>query len=141
MNEPIKTLNGVTLSVGQALALRVAIGAYQAFMSEEGLGDDEMGKGMTSAYQGRLQELQEIYQRPYSGLELVTAADAHKSVMNGQIQIWEEAMGMICQCCREKYPFDGKGWHLDRKGKDTLANNVCKAVQFRERLGSLKRGL
>ena len=60
MSEPIKTLNGATLSIGMAMTLRVALESFAFFLREEGLGDDEHGRTMTSSYLARINELREI---------------------------------------------------------------------------------
>lgn len=56
MDEPTITINGQTLSVGQAMTVRVALSAFQ-FGLKDGLGDDEHGKAMTAGYQARLSEI------------------------------------------------------------------------------------
>lgn len=57
-NEPEITINGVTLSVGQAMTLRVAATNMLTEMSEpDALGDDDMGRRMAAAYADRLREI------------------------------------------------------------------------------------
>lgn len=56
--EPVITVNGFTLSVGQAMSVRVAITSYMSEMGQPGaLGDDEHGRAMAQAYQERLSEV------------------------------------------------------------------------------------
>ncbi len=50
MSEPKIIINGVLLTDGQAMTLRVACNDFYSRMSNEGLGDDEMGKQLASAY-------------------------------------------------------------------------------------------
>ena len=59
-HEPIKTLNGVALTVGQAMTLRVALSGFDMSLAAEGLGDDEHGIAMTKAYRARVQDLWKI---------------------------------------------------------------------------------
>ena len=59
MTEPTITINGVTLSQGQAMTVRVALSAF-AMDLRDGLGDDEHGKAMTAAYRARLSEILKI---------------------------------------------------------------------------------
>jgi hypothetical protein len=61
MDEPIKTLNGIALSIGQAMTLRVAIESFAISLVHEGLGEDEHGRAMTKAYLTRINELRAIY--------------------------------------------------------------------------------
>ncbi len=56
MGEPVITINGTQLSEGQAMTVRVALGAF-AFDLKDGLGDDDHGKTMTTGYRARLSEI------------------------------------------------------------------------------------
>jgi hypothetical protein len=56
-NEPKISINGVILSEGQAMAVRVACEDFLSRMREEGLGDDEHGKAMATGYIERLFEV------------------------------------------------------------------------------------
>lgn len=60
--EPARTLNGVTLSVGQAMTLRVAIEsmAMGLLNDTEALGIDLHGVTMRTQYLARLMELRAI---------------------------------------------------------------------------------
>jgi hypothetical protein len=57
MTEPKITVNGVELSVGQAMTLRVALTSFIFGMKEDGLGDDEHGIAMASGYIDRGSEV------------------------------------------------------------------------------------
>ncbi len=58
MAEPTITINGTLLTGGQAMAVRVAIGAYLVEMQgDDPLGDDPHGRAMAKAYQDRLGEV------------------------------------------------------------------------------------
>jgi hypothetical protein len=61
-SEPQIDINGVRLSVGQAMALRVACTAYLDEMASnpDALGPDEHGRRMTSLYADRLREVVQI---------------------------------------------------------------------------------
>lgn len=60
MNEAIVTINGVQLTVGQSMALRVAVGSFLASMQNDGLGDSEAGKVMAEAYIARATEIESL---------------------------------------------------------------------------------
>jgi hypothetical protein len=51
------TVNGVLLSQGQAMTVRVALGQFVMDLSSEGLGDSEHGKRMVKGYQERAHEI------------------------------------------------------------------------------------
>ena len=58
MDEADITINGKTLSTGQALALRVAASNFLGELDDvSALGDDEHGKAMAVAYKERLIEV------------------------------------------------------------------------------------
>lgn len=64
MDEPSITINGVPLTVGQAMTVRCAIESFATTL-EDGLGDDEEGRAMTAAYQARINELRAmIFRQP-----------------------------------------------------------------------------
>lgn len=42
--EPVITINGVALSEGQALTVRVALEDFDSMLAENGLGEDETGR-------------------------------------------------------------------------------------------------
>lgn len=59
--EPAITINGVSLSVGQSMAVRVAVSAFHADMcGDTPLGDDGHGRAMQRHYRERLDEVIEI---------------------------------------------------------------------------------
>ena len=60
MSEPIKSLNGIPLGIGQAMTLRVALESFAHSLQYEGLGDDEHGQAMTKAYLAKIGELRRI---------------------------------------------------------------------------------
>ena len=55
--EPVITINGHTLTLGEAMTVRVAIGSFILSLQEEGLGDDPHGKFMTDAYMDRCRDI------------------------------------------------------------------------------------
>jgi hypothetical protein len=62
--EAVITINGQTLTVGQSMALRVAVTNYHGDMSEPGaLGKDSMGEGIRQGYLARLSEILEVILR------------------------------------------------------------------------------
>jgi hypothetical protein len=60
-DEPIKTLNGIPLSVGQGMTIRVALGAFAMSLQSGGLGDDETGKQLSQGYLKCIGEIARIY--------------------------------------------------------------------------------
>lgn len=56
MGEPMIIINGKLLTVGQAMTVRVALGAFAVDL-QDGLGDDDHGKEMTAGYKARLSEI------------------------------------------------------------------------------------
>ncbi|TGR84593.1 hypothetical protein EN866_32830 [Mesorhizobium sp. M2D.F.Ca.ET.223.01.1.1] len=60
--EPRIEINGTILSIGQAMALRVAATAYLDEMASnpDALGEDEHGRRMTGLYADRLNEVVRI---------------------------------------------------------------------------------
>jgi len=49
MDEPIITINGVTLHTGYAMTVRVALESFAIDLRDHGLGNDEHGRHMTQA--------------------------------------------------------------------------------------------
>jgi hypothetical protein len=49
-NEPIITINGTTLTEGQAMTLRVALTSFHAELWAHGLGGDEIGRSIAEGY-------------------------------------------------------------------------------------------
>lgn len=59
-NEPIITINGKTLSIGQAMTVRVAIESFMLDLDADGLGDDDTGRQMTANYKARINEIRKL---------------------------------------------------------------------------------
>lgn len=59
MNEPIKTLNGVVLSAGQSMTLRVALSHFRTQLNDPTF-VAELGEPHATLYRDRLDELQAI---------------------------------------------------------------------------------
>jgi hypothetical protein len=60
MNLPLEsviTVNGIRLSEGQTMTVRVALLHFVADLQESGLGDDEVGKGICAGYTARASEI------------------------------------------------------------------------------------
>jgi hypothetical protein len=55
-DEPYITINGTPLTLGQAMTVRVALSSFVASL-QDGLGDNEHGLQMTTAYRERLTEI------------------------------------------------------------------------------------
>lgn len=51
------TVNGVRLSEGQAMTVRVALAHFVDDLQRSGLGDDEHGKAMVAGYTARAAEM------------------------------------------------------------------------------------
>jgi hypothetical protein len=56
-DESIITVNGIQLTEGQAMTVRVALGQFVMELSHNGLGDDEHGKALVKGYQERAHEI------------------------------------------------------------------------------------
>ncbi len=59
-NEPSILINGVKLSEGQAMSLRVSVEVFISYLMEDGLGDDEHGIAMKKSYLERLGEIRDL---------------------------------------------------------------------------------
>lgn len=57
MKEPSMSINGHQLTDAQAMTIRVAIEDFDASLANDGLGDDEHGRNMVTAYRARIVEL------------------------------------------------------------------------------------
>lgn len=57
--EPRITINGVLLTIGQAMTVRVAIESFSTSL-QEGLGDDDMGQSITAGYQARIEDIRKV---------------------------------------------------------------------------------
>lgn len=61
MTEADITINGKSLSFGQAMTLRVAVGSFlMGLQDPDALGDDEHGRVMVRAYKARLGEIMQM---------------------------------------------------------------------------------
>lgn len=61
MSEPEIKINGVTLTVGQAMTVRVALQSFACSMAHpNALGDDEHGRMMVKAYIGNVAQINNI---------------------------------------------------------------------------------
>lgn len=56
MEEPVITIQGITLKSEQAMVLRVACSSFMMVL-EDGLGEDELGKTITDFYTVRMIEV------------------------------------------------------------------------------------
>lgn len=60
-SEPDITINGIALTPSQSMTVRVAVTNFHMEMSEpDALGDDEVGRGITSGYKDRSTEVLRI---------------------------------------------------------------------------------
>lgn len=83
MDEPAITVNGVPLSVGQSMTVRVALVAFYQEMIIEGLGDDEHGKKMATAYKARASEVLAIMRRKSANLNTQIGNEATQNGNGG----------------------------------------------------------
>ncbi len=61
MNEPSIVVNGIGLSTGQAMAIRVAVSDFREQMTDPiALGPDAQGRALANAYRERLTEVLQI---------------------------------------------------------------------------------
>ena len=60
MEEPEIVINGVQLTISQAMTVRVAIETFSMGLVEDGLGDDNHGKKMVELYGAQISELRKI---------------------------------------------------------------------------------
>ena len=66
--EPDITINGVVLSFGQAMALRVAASTFLMEMSQpDPLGNDGAGRGIANGYRERMTEVCALMIQPKNG--------------------------------------------------------------------------
>lgn len=61
MGEPRITINGVVLSNGAAMTIRVAVENFAMWLHENGLGEDEHGQAMTKGYLDRIKDIRKTY--------------------------------------------------------------------------------
>ncbi|WP_435322372.1 hypothetical protein [Klebsiella sp. HN106] len=62
--EPSIVINGVVLDHAQTVAVRSAISTHRAWLIDNGLGDDRLGKDLSESYQARLGEVEDIILYP-----------------------------------------------------------------------------
>lgn len=58
--EAIIFINGKELSLGQSMTIRGAIENFYGDLSQNGLGDDEIGIKITEGYKDKIQEIREF---------------------------------------------------------------------------------
>lgn len=64
MSEPIHSLNGVPLTEGQAMTLRVAMDFFAMEMANpDALGEDETGRAIRTGYYECLRQIRELLYR------------------------------------------------------------------------------
>lgn len=65
MNEPTITINGITLSQGQAMTLRAALQHFLMDTSQlNALGDDEVGQTIANEYKTTAQQINHLIHTP-----------------------------------------------------------------------------
>lgn len=50
MKEPMITMNGLLLTESEAMTVRVAVESFSMSLHHDGLGEDEVGKSLTTGY-------------------------------------------------------------------------------------------
>ena len=50
-------VNGVPLTIGQSMTVRVALESFASDLNSQGLGEDEMGKKITDGYLNSIEEI------------------------------------------------------------------------------------
>lgn len=58
--EPLITIWGKELSIGQSMTIRVAIESFASELMSNGIGDDEMGRKLDKAYLQRIKEIRDL---------------------------------------------------------------------------------
>lgn len=56
-DEPNITINGCTLTQGEAMTVRVAIQNFAMSLQADGLGEDELGRGICAGYLANINHL------------------------------------------------------------------------------------
>jgi len=59
--EPVITIFGKELTIGQSMTVRVAIESFASDLQENGLGDDEHGKRMVDSYMKNINEIRTLF--------------------------------------------------------------------------------
>lgn len=57
--EPEIIINGVKMSEGEAMTIRVAIGSFSISL-QDGLGDDETGRAICEGYQNSITDINKV---------------------------------------------------------------------------------
>ena len=65
-------VNGYELTEAQSMTLRVALESFASDLHDNGLGDDDVGKRITTNYLARIDEIREVLYQP-----------AHKVMLEG----------------------------------------------------------
>ena len=60
MSEPHVVINGIVCTDAMAMTIRVALSCYLTDVTHNGLGDDEMGKGICEGYKQQIAKIHEI---------------------------------------------------------------------------------
>ena len=68
INEADITINGVKLTSGQAMTIRVALQSFAVDLLSNGLGGDDTGEKIKDAYLARMREINAIIHDPYKEL-------------------------------------------------------------------------
>jgi hypothetical protein len=58
--EAVIQINGHKISEGMSMAIRVAVESFASSLLTEGIGDDEMGKALTSGYLGNIDKIRAV---------------------------------------------------------------------------------
>lgn len=62
-HEPTITVNGYTLSTAEAMTVRVALGNFAISLYEEGLGDDDIGRGLCAGYLAAIRTITQLMRK------------------------------------------------------------------------------
>ena len=64
MSEAVMTINGVNLTPGQSMTMRVALEAFASDLKDpDALGDDEIGRTIRTAYVENIHAIRNLYMR------------------------------------------------------------------------------
>jgi hypothetical protein len=62
-NEAAVIINGVVLTPGESMTLRVAVESLALYLAEDGLGDDELGREMLVNYGAAIIRIRRAFHR------------------------------------------------------------------------------
>lgn len=112
MNEPQMSINGVALSEGQAMAVRVACSSFFAEMSGSDLWHDDLGRQIQGGYRARLREVLALIceQKSAPQAEMPSQTFGVVADLRRGIQV---SGAILCPEC------GGRGWLRDDTGKGT----------------------